>query len=86
MPKPKIIVAGIPGDPPSALEFIDTTGLFNPEECDFVSVSTPADIVAMVASEPVTAVLLAGQITTKPETVAASVSYTHLTLPTKRIV
>ena len=71
MPKPKIIVAGIPGDPPSAPEFIDTTGLFNPEECDFVSVSTPADIVAMVASEPVTAVLLAGQITTKPETVAA---------------
>ena len=71
MSKPKIIVAGIPGDPPSAPEFIDTTGLFNPEECDFVSVSTPADIVAMVASEPVTAVLLAGQITTKPETVAA---------------
>jgi CheY-like chemotaxis protein len=71
VPKPKIIVAGIPGDPPSAPEFIDTTGLFNPEECDFVSVSTPADIVAMVASEPVTAVLLAGQITTKPETVAA---------------
>ena len=71
MSKPKIIVAGIPGDPPSAPEFIDTTGLFNPEECDFVPVSTPADIVAMVASEPVTAVLLAGQITTKPETVAA---------------
>ena len=71
MSKPKIIVAGIPGDPSSAPEFIDTTGLFNPEECDFVSVSTPADIVAMVASEPVTAVLLAGQITTKPETVAA---------------
>jgi CheY-like chemotaxis protein len=71
VPKPKIIVAGIPGDPPSAPEFIDKTGLFNPEECDFVSVSTPADIVAMVASEPVTAVLLAGQITTKPETVAA---------------
>ena len=71
MPKPKIIVAGILGDPPSAPEFIDTTGLFNPEECDFVSVNTPTDIVAMVASEPVTAVLLAGQITTKPETVAA---------------
>jgi len=69
--KPKIIVAGIPGDRPSAPEFIETTGLFNPEECDFVSVSTSADLVAMVASQPVTAVLLAGQITTKPETVAA---------------
>ena len=71
MSKPKIIVAGIPGDRPSAPEFIETTGLFNPEECDFVSVNTPADMVAMVASQPVTAVLLAGQITTKPETVAA---------------
>ncbi|MBT6055733.1 MAG: response regulator [Planctomycetaceae bacterium] len=71
MSKPKIIVAGIPGDKPSAPEFIETTGLFNPEECDFVSVDTPADMVAMVASQPVTAVLLAGQITTKPETVAA---------------
>ena len=71
MPKPKIIVAGIPGDRPSAPEFIETTGLFNPEECDFVSVNTPADMVAMVASQPVTAVLLAGQITTNPETVAA---------------
>ena len=71
MSKPKIIVAGIPGDRPSAPEFIETTGLFNPEECDFVSVNTSADLVAMVASQPVTAVLLAGQITTKPETVAA---------------
>ena len=71
MSKPKIIVAGIPGDRPSAREFIETTGLFNPEECDFVSVNTSADLVAMVASQPVTAVLLAGQITTKPETVAA---------------
>ena len=71
MPKPKIIVAGIPGDRPSASEFIETTGLFNPEECDFVSVNTPADMVAMVASQPVTAVLLTGQITTKSETVAA---------------
>ena len=70
MSKPKIIVAGIPGDTPSASAVSQTAGLFNPEKCELISVNTPTDLVAMVAGQPITAVVLTGQIATTQEAVA----------------
>ena len=70
MSKPKIIVAGIPGDPPSASAVSQTAGLFDAEKCELISVNTPTDLVAMVAGQPITAVVLTGQIATDPEAVA----------------
>ena len=70
MSKPKIIIAGIPGETPSASALSENAGLFNSEKCDLISVNSPADLVAMVAGQPVTAVVLTGSIATNPEAVA----------------
>jgi len=68
--KPKIIVAGIPGDTPSASAVSQTAELFNPEKCELIQVNKPIDLVAMVAGQPITAVVLTGQIATTQEAVA----------------
>ena len=70
MSKPKIIVAGIPGDTPSASAVSQTAELFNPEKCELIQVNKPIDLVAMVAGQPITAVVLTGQIATTQEAVA----------------
>ena len=70
MSKPKIIVAGTPGDTPSASALSETAELFNPETCEFISVNSPTDLVAMVAGQPITAVVLTGQIAKAPEAIA----------------
>ena len=70
MYKPKIIVACTPGDTPSASALSETAELFNPETCEFISVNSPTDLVAMVAGQPITAVVLTGQIAKAPEAIA----------------
>ena len=70
MSKPKIIVAGIPGDTPFASAVSQTAELFNPEKCELIQVNKPIDLVAMVAGQPITAVVLTGQIATTQEAVA----------------
>ena len=71
MSKPKIIVAGIPGDPPSPPALTETAALFNPEKCDLIPMNSPADLVAMIAGQPVAAVVLTGHIATASEAVAS---------------
>ena len=38
--------------------------------CEFISVNSPTDLVAMIAGQPITAVVLTGQIAKAPEAIA----------------
>ncbi len=74
MAKPKIIVAGMPSGSAAAAPPTGMEGLFDPLVCDTVRADTPAEMIALLAGNPVTAIVLAGPLACRPEAVVALLS------------